>query len=92
MFFGMILIAVLAVWWGSNGLNKWLPNYIQKQELWLVDLFYRWLNVLAPFFLLYSVEILQFHFPSLIIGLILYGAAYWIKKLTWQCLYWEWLK
>lgn len=92
MFIAVMFIAILAVLWASTGINRWLPNRIPKQELGLVELFYRWLNTIAPFFLLYSLEIMQFHLVSIFIGLFFYGVAWWIKKLTWNCVYGEWLK
>lgn len=91
MFIGAILIAIWCAWGCFRWLNEWLPKWIVRQNFWLVEFLYRFLNVVAPMFLLYSLLAFKFHLPSIIIWIILYASAYFVKKITWKNAYGDYL-
>ena len=84
MFIGAVLTAILCAWGCFRWLNEWLPKRIVRQNFWLVEFFYRFLNVIAPMFLLYSSLAFKFHIPSIVIWILLYATASLIKHITWK--------
>lgn len=87
MFLWALFIALLCAWGFTVGINYGLPKWISQQNFGLVEGLYRGLNIIAPFFLLYSLTSLQFHFVSIAIGMLLYGMAYGVKQLAWNTAY-----
>lgn len=88
----MQLITALLTWiftveWMSKSINHWLPRWKQAQNLWLIDWFYRILRMIAPRFLFCSLSMVKFNIGAICVGLILYLAAYLVKKITWSSAY-----
>lgn len=87
MLVGGILMAILCAWGCFRWLNEWLPNWIIRQNFWLIEFLYRFLNVLAPIFLLYSLLAFKIHLPSIVVWIVLYVCAHFVKKITWDKAY-----
>lgn len=88
----VILIGVLVTVGFTQWINANLPKWISPQSFGLAEWLYRWLNIIAPFFLLYSLTSLHYNFISILVGAMLYWLAYAVKRLAWNSAYGENLK
>lgn len=87
MILGVLFVMILSANWCFQWINHNVPNWIAQQNFWLVDFIYRAIRVIAPMFLLFSLVIVDLHIPSLVIGIVMYLLAFWIKRLIWYLAY-----
>lgn len=74
----LVFIFVLAETSINDGLPDWIPR-----DWWWVDIIYRIINVLGVWLALWCRQIL--------IWIVLFIIAYWIKKIFWKNKYWDYL-
>lgn len=91
MILSFVLVWVLAANWCFEWINEGLPNYVPTQNFWLVEVFYRFLRVVAPMCFLYPLTTLTWHWPTILIGTSLYLLAFAIKKIARALSYEEYL-
>lgn len=82
MFLSFIIVWILVANWAFQWINYDVPDWVVQQNFGLTDVFYRFLKMLAPMFLMYPMTILSWHWPTILIAWSLYLLAYWIKRLT----------
>ena len=66
----------------ETSINDGLPDWIPR-DWWWVDIIYRIINVLGVWLALWCRQIL--------IWIVLFIIAYWIKKMFWKNKYWDYL-
>lgn len=74
----LVFIFVFAETSINDGLPDWIPR-----DWWWVDIIYRIINVLGVWLALWCRQIL--------IWIVLFIIAYWIKKMFWKNKYWDYL-
>lgn len=77
-----VIVAILVADACFNWINSGLPKSVSEQNFWLVDIFYRWLRVVAPRCLMYPIVAMTWHWPLILSSVVLYLLAFGIKKLT----------
>lgn len=91
MIIPFIIVTVLVAHSLFTGINEALPSHVPEQDLWLIDVVYRLLNVGWAIFLGEALTSFHRERPMVIGCAICYVLAVAVRLITWHLAYKDWL-